>query len=159
MYLFIDKIGKGGVFVEIKKAKLVSNSIRTVNPNPHYKEVVRDGITYVETYGYNGPKSEYIKEMMDFDGQSMAITPVIKLTYIDPEEAKSMTAEEIKVRATSGSASTNRSGTNCSINVSPTGTLNQFNVTIKMWSSSVNWWNHFSHFQGYVLGEIGRAHV
>ena len=59
MYLFIDKIGKGGVLVEIKKAKLVSNSIRTVNPNPHYKEVVRDGITYVETYGYNGPKSEY----------------------------------------------------------------------------------------------------
>ena len=85
--------------MEIKKAKLISNSMKIVNPNPHYKEVVKDGITYVETYGYNGPKLQYVKEMLDFDGQSMAITPVIKLTYIDPEEAKSMTAEEIKRRA------------------------------------------------------------
>ncbi len=138
--------------MEIKKAKLISNSIKTVNPNPHYKEVVKDGIAYVETYGYNGPKSEYIKEMLAFDGQPMAMTPVIKLTYIDPEEAKSMTPEEIKVRANSGYVSTNRSGTNCSMEVSPTGTLNQFNITLKMWSSSANWWNHFSHFQGYVLG-------
>ena len=36
--------------------------------------------------------------MLDFDGQAMAMTPVIKLTYIDPEEAKSMTPEEVKLR-------------------------------------------------------------
>ena len=136
----------------IKKGKLKDNYIKIHNPNIHLKEVKRDGKVYIETYGYIGPKFEYIKEMLSFDGQDMAMTPIIKLNYIDPEEAKTMTVEEIKARATSGSASTSRSGTNCSIEVWPTGTLNQFGVRIKMWSSSTNWWNHFSHFQGYVLG-------
>ena len=136
----------------IKKGKLKDNYIKIHNPNIHLKEVERNGKIYVETYGYIGPKLEYIKEMLSFDGQQLAMTPVIKLNYIDPEEAKTMTVEEIKSRATSGSASTNRSGTNCSIEVWATGTLNQFGVRIKMWSSSTNWWNHFSHFQGYVLG-------
>ena len=136
----------------IKKGKLKDNYIKIHNPNIHLKEVKKDGKVYIETYGYIGPKFEYIKEMLSFDGQDMAMTPIIKLNYIDPEEAKTMTAEEIKARATSGSASTSRSGTNCSIEVWPTGTLNQFGVRIKMWSSSTNWWNHFSHFQGYVLG-------
>ena len=136
----------------IKKGKLKDNYIKIHNPNKHLKEVKKDGKVYIETYGYIGPKFEYIKEMLSFDGQDMAMTPIIKLNYIDPEEAKTMTAEEIKARATSGSASTSRSGTNCSIEVWPTGALNQFGVRIKMWSSSTNWWNHFSHFQGYVLG-------
>ena len=136
----------------IKKGKLKDNYIKIHNPNKHLKEVKKDGKVYIETYGYIGPKFEYIKEMLSFDGQDMAMTPIIKLNYIDPEEAKTMTAEEIKARATSGSASTSRSGTNCSIEVWPTGALNQFGVRIKMWSSSANWWNHFSHFQGYVLG-------
>lgn len=38
--------------------------------------------------------------MLSFDGQDVAMTPIIKLNYIDPEEAKTMTAEEIKARAT-----------------------------------------------------------
>ena len=118
----------------IKKGKLKDNYIKIHNPNKHLKEVKKDGKAYIETYGYIGPKFEYIKEMLSFDGQDMAMTPIIKLNYIDPEEAKTMTAEEIKARATSGSASTSRSGTNCSIEVWSTGTLNQFGVRIKMWS-------------------------